>query len=191
MKFDKPVITTCKSFPLEEYFDGNCSFCGSQELVVRSSRTREVPDLGTLREKVIARISVATLECKDCNMTFSPEHPLYPPKYEYSQAIIEHALGRSHYSNATGNEIARDLALLHQVQVSPKTIYGWFTKHGAAFTKAKLDASPQALPDHIKSITIDGSYVNLGKKLIGKKKAVDSLSVTRLADGRYLLMWWE
>ena len=189
MKFDVPVRTTHKIITHDEYFDGICPFCSSTDMITRTSRYREIPDLGSPVEEVIVRVEVATYFCKDCKMYFSPEHPLYPPKFEYSRAIIEYALARSHYANASGNAIAHDLALLHQVHVAPKTIYSWIDHYGTEFTKTKTEATPQKLPKQIQSITVDGTFLNLGKQLIGKKKDVESLSVIKIADNRYWLMW--
>jgi transposase len=191
MKFDYPVETNYKIISLEDYFDEQCVFCDSMAIFRRSSRVREIPDLGSMKEKVIVKLTVVRIECKKCKSAFTPEHPRYPPKYEYSRAIIEYALARSFYHNASVNEIVRDLKLLHQVEIPKKTVYGWMTKLGPTFTKTRLEEQPDFLPEHIKSITVDGTFVNHGKKVIGKKKAVKSLSVTKLVDGRYLLTWWE
>lgn len=191
MKFDDPITTVYENHGIESYFGGKCPLCGSFELSKRSSRERRVPDLGSPTKKVIAVLQIVTFSCQSCKMEFSPEHSLFPPKYEYSKAIITYALSRSHYHNASGNEITRDLLMLHQIEISPKTIYTWIDKLGPEFTKEKIDANPTVLPAHIKSITIDGTFVTMGKQLIGKKKDVESLSVTKLADDRYLLMWWE
>ena len=191
MEFGIPVRTTYKDISADEYFDGKCLFCASTRLKIRTSRIRQVPDLGSPSEKVIARLDVVTYHCQGCDREFTPEHPLYPPKFEYSRAIIEAALIRYHYQNASGKAIVRDLALVHHVQVSEATVYSWLKEHSPEFLKAKLAEQPEKLPNNIKAITIDGSYVNLGKEIIGKKKDVESFSVTKLEDGRFLLMGWE
>ena len=191
MDFGIPVRTTYKDIRSDDYFEGQCPFCDSKRLDIRTSRIREVLDLGSTSEKVMVRLDVVTFHCKKCDRLFTPEHPLYPPKYEYSQAIIEYALTRFHYHNASGKVIAWDLTTLHQVPVSEATVYSWLKKHSPEFLQVKLAQQPDRLPEHIKAITVDGTYVNLGKEVIGKKKHVESFSVTKLKDGRYLLMWWE
>jgi hypothetical protein len=129
--------------------------------------------------------------CQDCQATFTPEHASFPPDMEYSQAIVEYALTSFHYNNDSGEVIARNLGRLHQVDVPVATVYSWLKTYSPAFLKAQIDGRPTEDLSHIKTITIDGTYVHTGSAVIGKKKHVESLSVTKLADGRYLLMWWE
>jgi len=191
MKFDRETETIYKDIALDQYFDGICPFCGSKELKIRSSRMCNIQDLGTTSKKVIIRLEIQTIECRTCSAKFSPDHPAYPSKYEYSKDIIEYTLTRYNYHNISGNAIARDLALLHNVQVSEATVYSWLKDHSPDFIKANLAIEPENIPPNIKALTVDGSYVNMGKEIIGKKKDVDSFSVTKLEDGRYLLMWWE
>ena len=80
---------------------------------------------------------------------------------------------------------------MHDVSVSEATVYSWLKRHSPEFLKSKLDKERDGLPGTIKAITVDGTFVTTGKDIIGKKKHVDSLSVTKLASGEYLLMWWE
>ncbi|GAH27438.1 unnamed protein product, partial [marine sediment metagenome] len=42
-------------------------------------------------------------------------------------------------------------------------------------------------PELIKTITIDGTFISTGKDVIGKKKPVVSLSVSKAKNGTYLL----
>lgn len=190
MDFGLPIRTTYRDYDIRTYFDGKCISCGSTHVVIRSSYVREVPDMGSTVEKIIARLKVCLMWCQDCGTQFTPEHPLFPPKLEHSRAVVEHALTRYHYHNASGNEIARDLGILHQVPVPPDTVYSWLRVYSPSFLKARIDAHPEDLSD-IKTVTVDGSYVHVGTAAIGKKKPVESYSETKLADGRYLLMWWE
>lgn len=123
MKFDREIETIYKYIAPNQYFDGICPFCSSKEMKIRSSRIRTIQDLGTTSKKVIIRLEVQTIECKIFSAKFSPDHPAYPSKYEYSKDIMEYALTRYNYHNISGNAIARDLALLHNVQVSEATVY--------------------------------------------------------------------
>ena len=70
-------------------------------------------------------------------------------------------------------------------------MYKWLKAHTPEFVKARLASNEDDLPPNIKSLSIDGSYTSLAKDVIGKKKDVESLSVTKLENGQYLLMWWE
>ena len=190
MNFRLPTRTIYRDYSLDTYFDGKCRSCGSARVITRSSYVREVPDIGSTVEKVIVRLKVCLVLCQDCGAQFTPEHPLFPPKLEYSLAVVEYALTRYHYHNASGNAIARDLSILHQVSVPEDTVYSWLKEHSPSFLKARIDAHPQDL-SRIKTVTVDGSYVHVGTAAIGKKKRAESYSATKLADGRYLLMWWE
>ena len=191
MEFDKKIRLTIKKIdPIEDMGD-KCPFCNFKNTIIRSSRIRKIPDLGSTLEKIIVEIKVPRLKCKDCGAEFIIHHPLYPPKYEYSKAVIEYALAHYHYNNVSGKKISSDLMRFHQVPVLEETVYSWLKEHSPAFLKVRLDKDPHQDLSHVKSITIDGSYVNTGKDIIGKKKHVDSLSVTNLENGDYLLMWWE
>ncbi len=190
MDFDLKIRTTIRDIPPEAYFDGKCPFCGSFHLIIRSSYIRKIPDLGSPLEKIIVHLKVCLFFCQNCQATFTPEHPLFPPKLEYSRAIIDLSLSRYHYRNDSGERIASDLMEFHQVPVPAATVYSWLKTYSPDFLKAKIDQQPEDL-SHIKTITVDGTFVNTGSAVIGKKKDVESLSVTKLEDGRYLLMWWE
>jgi len=191
MDFDVKPRKTIRDFPLDSHFNGKCYFCGSSHIIIRSSYWREVPDLGSPLEEIIARVKSATIHCQDCGAQFTPEHPLFPPKYEYSRAIVEYALISFHYNNISGEQIRSNLQTLHRVSVPVATIYSWLKDLSPTFLKARLEAHTAEDLSKIKTITVDGTYVNTGSAIIGKKKDVESLSVTKLADGRYLLMWWE
>jgi len=64
-------------------------------------------------------------------------------------------------------------------ELSPDIINYWLSKD-------KSD-----LPQNIQAISVDNTYTNISKDIIGEKKGVESLSVTKLDDSRFLLMWWE
>jgi len=191
MDFNKQIRTTEKDIDINEIFDGICPFCNSTNIKRRSSKIRKLQELGSPLEKIIIFLTVRTYECTSCTRQFTPEHPFYPPKYKVSQAIIEYALARYNYNNNSGNEIAKDLRNLHQVDVSEATVYFWLKEHSPEFIKTKLARDENNLPQNIKAISIDGSYTSIANDIIGKKKDVESLSVTKLENGQYLLMWWE
>jgi len=191
MEFKREKRTIIKTIELKDYFDGICPFCDSKNIVIRSSRIRKIQELGTTVEKVIVHLTVATINCKDCGAKFSPDHLDYPVKYEFSLNVLEYALIRYHYHNISGNDIARDLKTLNNVEIPEATIYTWLKRLSPEFLKDRLAKKPDDIPSNIKALTVDGSYVNIGKDIIGKKKDVESFSVTKLEDGRYLLMWWE
>ena len=193
MDFTSDVQITFKDInPLDELKQKHiCPFCNSTELITRSSRIRIVQDMGTTMEKNIARIKEPRVRCQSCKSEFVIHHPFFPPKYEYSKAVVEYALTHYYYMNTSGKDISKALKALHQVDVSKDTIYTWLQRLSPDFLKVKLDTSPCKDLSKIKTISIDGSYISTGKAIIGKKKLVDSLSVTKLANGDYLLMWWE
>ncbi len=191
MEFKREKRKTIKTIELSDYYDGICPFCDSKNTIIRSSRVRKLQELGTTVEKVIVHLTSATIHCKDCGAEFSPDHLDFPAKYEFSMNVLEYALTRYHYHNVSGNDIARDLGLLNSVKVPEATVYSWLKRLSPDFIKDRLAKKPEDVPSNIKALTVDGSYVNIGKELIGKKKDVESFSVTKLEDGRYLLMWWE
>lgn len=191
MDFSTPVKRTDKEIDINEIFDGYCPFCNSKEIKKRSSYIREIQEIGSPLEKIIIFLTTRTYKCKSCKGQFSPEHPLYPPGYSFSKSVIEYVLTRYNYRNCSGNEIANDLNMLHNVTISEQTVYSWLKEHTPEFIKARLDSDETNLPPNIKALSIDGSYTSIAKDIIGKKKDVESLSVTKLENGQYLLMWWE
>lgn len=189
MHFPSKVRVTSFDISLEEYFEGACPYCHSTHLTIRSSRLRTVPDLGTPLEKRIARIKMATFRCNDCGKKFSPKHPDYPQKFEYSLAIITYALDCYYKHNSSGTEIAQNLLTLHQVEVPVDTINSWIKLLSADYFKARKQKPPKADPQEIKTLSVDGTFVSTGKDIIGKKKPVDLLSVTKRKNGTYALTW--
>ncbi len=174
-----------------EYCDGTCPKCGSTDTYIRTSHVREIPDMGSTREQVSAALRVPTYACHTCSGVITPEHPLYPPKFEYSLAVVEHALTRFHYHNSSSFEIARDLDVLHGVKVPEATVDSWLKLHSAAFLKAKIDTGQAPIPPNVEYAAIDGTFVSTGPDVVGKKRPVDWLSVTQLASGAFLLTWPE
>ncbi len=191
MDFSVETKKTDKEIDINEIFDGYCPFCYSKQVNKRSSRVREIQELGSPLEKVVVYLTVRTYECQSCTRQFSPEHPFYPPNYDVSKSVLKYALTRYNYKNASGNEITHDLSLLHNVDVSEQAVYKWLKELSPDFIKERMNRDITDKPDHIISISVDGSYVDVAKDTIGKKKNVESLSVTKLENGQYLLIWWE
>ncbi len=191
MDFSCPRQPVRKNIEPSDYCGDTCSKCGSKEIYIRTSHVREIPDMGSTREQIVAALRVPTYACRACGASYTPEHPLYPPKFEYSLAVVEHALTRFHYHNSSSYEIARDLWVLHGVKVPAATVDSWLKFHSTEFLKAKIDSGQAGIPPNVEYATIDGTFVSTGPDVVGKKKPVDWLSVTQLASGAYLLTWPE
>jgi transcription elongation factor Elf1 len=191
MDFSRPRKKVRKVIEPSEYCDGTCPRCGSKDTYTRTSHVREIPDMGSTREEVTAALRAATLACSACGAMFTPEHPLYPPKFEYSLAVVEYALTRFHYHNSSSFEIARDLWVLHGVKVPEATVDSWLKFHSAEFLKAKIDSGQAGIPPNVEFATVDGTFFSTGPDVVGKKRPVDWLSVTQLASGAFLLTWPE
>lgn len=187
MNFKKVVKTTYSYIPVEEYFDGACPKCGSTLLIIRSSYKRVISDLGAPREKRFVQIKIAYFECETCGHSFSPKHPDYPPKLEYTPSIITYALDSYYQFNSSGNEIALELKQKHKVDVPVDTINSWIKKHSKDYLESINEEKTIQNPELIKTITIDGTFTSAGKDVIGKKKPVVSLSVSKARNGTYLL----
>lgn len=182
---------TTKELDIIDLFNGKCQFCDSKDVFTRSSYERTIQEMGTPSEKITVFLKMRTFECKACNKQFTLENPKYPNKMEYSKDILEYSLTRYNYHNASGNDISRDLKILHQVDVPNNTVYSWLKEHSPNFIKSRLDKDPSDIPQNIDVLSVDGSYTTIANDIIGKKKDVESLSVTKLKNGQYLLMWWE
>jgi len=187
MNFKTVVNTSYRDIPVEEYFDGACPECQSLALRIRSSYKRVLPDMGAPREKRFLRIKINYYECEACGHSFSPKHPEYPPKLEYSPSIILYALERYHRDNISGKKIADVLKNSHEVDVPMDTVNSWIKLHSKAYLKAINQKKSLEHPKSIKTVTLDGTFTSTGRDVIGKKKPVVSLSLTKQKNGIYLL----
>lgn len=198
--FDIHVKMVRQDVPVSAHFNGQCLQCKSMDTKIRSSYTREVTDLGTPIEQRIARVTMATIECNACGCTFTPVPREYPLKYEYSLAVITWAMARYYHENASANTIQKGLKMLHNVDVPVDTIYTWIKRLSDEYAKTMLpeknaplasNTEPPAKQeprqeDNVKTIAVDGTFVTTGVDVIGKKKPVVLLSLTRRPDGTLL-----
>jgi hypothetical protein len=198
--FDIHVKMVRQDVPVSAHFNGHCLQCNSTDTKIRSSYTREVTDLGTPIEQRIARVTMATIECNACGCTFTPVPREYPLKYEYSLAVITWAMARYYHENASANTIQKGLKMLHNVDVPVDTIYTWSKRLSDDYAKTILpkETTPLASTteatvtqevkqeNNVKTIAVDGTFVTTGVDVIGKKKPVVLLSLTRRPDGTLL-----
>jgi hypothetical protein len=187
MNFTTVVSASYRDIDVEEYFDGACPECQSLALRIRSSYVRELPDMGAPREQRFLRIKIHYYECNTCGHSFSPKHPEYPPKLEYSPSIILYALERYHRDNISAKMIADILKDSHQVDVPKDTVNSWIKIHSKAYLKTTKQKKSLHHPESIKTVTLDGTFTSTGRDVIGKKKPVVSLSLTKQKNGTYLL----
>jgi hypothetical protein len=124
----------------------------------------------------------------------------YPLKYEYSLAVIMYAMVRYYHENASANTIQKGLKMLHNVDVPVDTIYTWIKRLSADYAKTMVtpasptspgppttsDATPSEKESEVKTIAIDGTFVTTGVDVVGKKKPVVLLSLTRRKNGTLL-----
>jgi hypothetical protein len=111
-----------------------------------------------------------------------------------------YAMVRYYHENASANTIQKGLKMLHNVDVPVDTIYTWIKRLSDDYAKTmrpKGDAplaSNAEVPvmqepkqeDGVKTIAVDGTFVTTGVDVIGKKKPVVLLSLTRRPDGTLL-----
>lgn len=191
MDFKTAIKTTCVDVPVKDYFKGICPKCNSTLLKIRSSYKRTLPDLGAPREQRFIRIKINYYECEACGCSFSPKHPEYPSKLEYSPSIILYALERYYRDNVSGNKIADVLKNSHNVDVSADTINTWIKQYSNQYLKSIESEKTIKNPESIKTVSIDSTFISAGKDVIGKKKPVVLLSVTKEKSGTYLITWSE
>jgi len=187
MNFKTVVKTSYSDIPVEEYFNGTCTKCGSLILKIRSSYKRVISDLGAPREKRFVRIKINYFECEKCGHSFSPKHPDFPSKLEYTPSIILYVLERYYRDNISGKKIAHVLKDSHNVEVPVDTVNSWIKIHSKEYLNSIERKKTVENPKSIKTVTIDGTYTSAGRDIIGKKKPVVSLSVTKAKNGTYLL----
>lgn len=181
------VKTSYSDIPVEEYFNNTCTKCGSLLLKIRSSYKRVISDLGAPREKRFVRIKINYFECEKCGHSFSPKHPDFPSKLEYAPSIILYVLERYYRDNISGKKIAHVVKNSHNVEVPVDTVNSWIKIYSKEYLNSIERKKTVENPESIKTVTIDGTYTSAGRDIIGKKKPVVSLSVTKAKNGTYLL----
>ena len=191
MDFSKCVKNEIVKISAKEYAPKTCPFCGSNKIIIRTSHKRSIPELGNIDTRRVVELHVATFKCEDCGCKYTPQHPDYPKKYEYSRRIIQTALSLHFQDNLSGNKIAAQFANYFNVQIPPKTIYSWINDLTEEFMKSEFKNEPIKALEAYKSLTIDGTGFSLGTDVIGKKNDVQSSSAVKLSDGIFLLTWWE
>lgn len=184
-----------RKYPVHETFEsyskGDCPFCGCKIYTILETRHRDLQDMGGPTREVHVDLEVKTLKCTACQMVYTPEHPYYPPYFQVSIDVVQFALTQAHRFQRSAEQIAEQLLVNHNVSISAKTIQGWINTYSEQYFQTYFQKKPKVAVQDFKAITLDGTYFNSGKDIIGKKKAVESLSVTKLKDNVYLVTWWE
>ena len=191
MDFTKRIKKEIVKISAKDYATETCPFCSSDEIIIRTSYKRSIPELGNIDTRRVVELHIATFKCENCGCKYTPQHPDYPKKYEYSRRIIQTALSLHFKKNLSGNKIAAHLAEYFNVQIPPKTIYSWINALTEEFMKSEFEAEPEKALEAYKALTIDGTGFSLGNQLLGKKKDVQLSSAVKLSNGIYLLTWWE
>ena len=75
----------------------------------------------------------------------------------------------------------------HEVEVPVDTVNSWIKRYSKDYLKSVNREKTLEHPESIKTVTIDGTYTSTGRNVIGKKKPVVSLSLTKQKNGTYLL----
>jgi hypothetical protein len=140
---------------------------------------------------VTVELEVKTIQCVDCGMTFTPEHPYYPPFLHCTLDVVQFALNQAHRWGKSAEVISALLLEEHQVEVDPKTVQGWVNEYSEQYFQTYFAKNPETALKDFRAITIDGTHFRAGKDLIGEKKVVEFSSITKLAEDVYLLTWWE
>jgi hypothetical protein len=176
---------------LESYFNGVCPFCDQKVWKILDSWLHSVAEMGSPTREIMADVEMKRIQCQKCGQIFTPEHPQYPKSYQVSGDVIQYALGQAHKYQISAGQIASVLSEQHQVKVKPETVQNWINEFSEEYFQAYFQTYPSTAQKDFKAITIDGTHFNMGQDIIGKKKDVHLSSVIRLADGTYLLTWWE
>ena len=193
MDFKVETRTTILEEHFQDYFSGECLFCGGKNYKIVDSWNKTVSQLGGPSWKVCINVEMKTIQCLNpqCKMQYSPEHPHFPKGLQYSLDIVKKALNQAHRFTTSADKIALQLKEEHNVDVSSKTIQKWINEYSEKYFEAYFKEKPKSAIQDFRAITVDGTWFNRGKDVIGKKKDVQSLSVTKLPGGHYLLTWWE
>jgi predicted RNA-binding Zn-ribbon protein involved in translation (DUF1610 family) len=191
MDFSKSVRKEIRKISADQYAPNACPFCGSEEIAIRTSYKRTIPELGNLDTELIVELQVATYKCKKCGVSYTPEHLDYPKGHEYSRRIIQTALSLHFKKNVSGNMVSAQLSEYYRVQIPPKTIYSWINAFAEEFLKSEFKNEPERALEAYKSLAIDGTEFSLGNTPVGKKKDAQLSSAVKLSKGIYLLTWWE
>jgi len=75
----------------------------------------------------------------------------------------------------------------HEVDVPMDMVNSWIKLHSNAYLKTINQKKSLEHPESIKTVTLNGTFTSTGRDVIGKKKPVVSLSLTKQKSGTYLL----
>jgi hypothetical protein len=192
MDFSKQTKTVLIQEKFSDYYSGICPFCGCKVYKIIDSKKREIQEIGGPNRKVLVELEYKRVKClnTECNLEFTPEHPMYPKNHTFSRDIIEQSLNSAHRFNKSAENIALELKINNSVDIHAKTIQLWINSYSEEYFQTIFAQDPKKSLDDFKAITIDGTWFDAGKKTIGKKKIAQFSSVTKLTDGTYLLTWW-
>lgn len=179
------------SVSFSSYFAGKCPLCLKKIWTILETWIHSIQDLGAPTRKRIVDVEMKRIQCQNCNAIFTPEHPSYPKGFHFSRDVIQYALNQAHHFNQSPELIVAQLDEQHQVKIDAKTVQSWINDKTEEYFVAYFQKNPITAKQDFKAITIDGKWFTAGKDIIGKKKDVLFSSVTKLADGTYLLTWWE
>jgi len=191
MDFFQDVRDIIEHVAFHSYYNGECPFCRCRNFTIIDTRSRTLPDLGGPTRRLSVDLEVKTIQCVECGMTFTPEHPYYPPFLHYTLDVVQFALSLAHRRELSAQVISALLWEEHHVEVDPKTVQSWVNTYSEQYFQTYFAKKPQTAVEDFRAITIDGTHFRAGKDLIGKKKVAEFSSVTRLAGNAYLLTWWE
>ena len=170
MNFNTSIKREIKTINLNDYAERVCPYCNSIFTFKRDSRYRTISDLGTPDTKVTIKLQVGVIGCLECGKTHKPEHPDFPRYYRFSKNVIKTALWGYMKNNWSGQGISSFLSEHHKVTVHYRTVNEWIKKLKDDYVNYEKSRDKSKIPSWYKTITIDGTFLNFGADLIGKKK---------------------
>ena len=142
MDFTKQSKTIRIDEKFNDYYRGICPFCGGKNYKIIDTWNRDIQESGTPNRKIIVNLEVKRILClnPECNIEFTPGHPMYPKNHRFSRDIIEQCLNLAHKFNKSAVEIALELKLNNSVEVHPKTVQSWINNYSEDyFNKRSVD----------------------------------------------------
>lgn len=98
---------------------------------------------------------------------------------------------RYYRDNISGKKLANVLKNSHNVDISIDTVNSWIKRYSKKYLALIESEKTLKNPESIKVVTIDVTFTSTSRDVIGKKKLVALLSVTREKSGTYLTTWSE
>jgi len=147
-----------------DFFPERCPLCQNRDIIRYTYRFREIQDLGAPHLCRRIHYERVFFKCKNCEKTFTIEHPLVRKNSQYMPGVIEYAASRVLDRGDSIRRVTRDLNELHHVEVSVGTVEKWINERGEKGKLSEDFPEEDPPPDFSGFISVDGTFKSVKLK---------------------------